>query len=54
VAICRSAHSRRLNDGAVFPIPDLRAEIDISHPMADDIPTASSMLVLANRFIAIA
>jgi hypothetical protein len=30
VAICRSAHSRGLNDGAIFPIPDLMAEIDIS------------------------
>jgi hypothetical protein len=35
VAICRSAHSRRLNDGAVFPIPDLMAEIDISRPRVD-------------------
>jgi hypothetical protein len=35
VAICRSAHSRGLNDGAIFPIPDLMAEIDISPPKVD-------------------
>jgi Uma2 family endonuclease len=35
VAICRSAHSRGLNDGAVFPIPDLMAEVDISPPKVD-------------------
>ena len=32
---CRSAPSRGLNDGAVFPIPDLIAEIDISPPKVD-------------------
>ena len=35
VAICRSAHWRGLNDGLLFPIPDLMAEIDISPPKVD-------------------
>ncbi len=35
VAVCRAAHSRGQNDGAVFPIPDLMVEIDISPPKVD-------------------
>jgi Uma2 family endonuclease len=35
LAVCRAAHSRGQNDGAVFPIPDLMVEIDISPSKID-------------------
>jgi hypothetical protein len=46
IAACRAAFARDSNDGAVYPLPDLAVEIDMSPPKIDRPEIYSKLRVL--------